>query len=277
MCQTNTYHYSASPPLCLKQTLFCGQCFHWRQTAPNTFQGVIDGVLYTAVQNLDGTASFYWGENGNERAVVRFFDLDRDYGALHQKMSKNPILKEALLSSSGIRLCGQDPWETLLSFILSQNNNISRITGLVFNLCQLFGTPVENGFYTFPSAQKLSGLTLEDLVPLKAGFRGKYLLDAAHKVCANTPNLNKLHDHRDDFVKKQLMQICGVGPKVADCVLLFGFSRHRVVPMDVWMKRVMSTFFNGKMPRCACGYEGIAQQYLFDYARQNPALFQSAF
>ena len=261
-------------PLDLQKTLSCGQCFHWRQTDERTFCGVEGGNLYRAVQQDDGSVIFYW-ETGTRQTIVKAFDLDRDYEALCQKFAKNKLLALAVKQGVGLRLMNISPWEALCTFILSQNNNIGRITGLVNTLCSLYGTHIKDGFYTFPSPQALACLTAEDLAPVKAGFRAKYLIDAAKKIAEGAMDLDALDRHSDRYIRKKLMSIYGVGPKVADCVLLFGFGRIRVVPMDVWMKRVVQNGFGGKLPRCCANAEGIAQQFLFDFARSNPNYFKN--
>ena len=257
----------------LQKTLFCGQCFHWRKVGPDTYCGVIGEYLYTAIQQPDKTVCFYF-QNGCREDIIDLFDLKRDYSVLCRRFSKNALLKEAVQAGEGLRLMHIAPWEALCSFILSQNNNITRITGLVHNLCKLYGKHIESDFYAFPTPERLAALTVEDLAPIKAGFRARYLIDAAKKVTSGQVDLASLATHRDAFVRKKLMQIHGVGPKVADCVLLFGFQRIRTVPMDVWMKRVLQAGFGGKWPRCSARAEGIAQQFLFDFARQNPIFFK---
>ena len=267
--------YEFQAPLDLQKTLFCGQCFHWRQINTNTYRGTVNGTLYTAVQTAPLQVRFEAEDESDLAPVIALFDGYRDYAPLTQKFCQNPLLARAVEQGTGLRLMNIGPWEAMCSFILSQNNNVSRITGLVQNLCKLYGDPLSDDFYTFPSPQKLANLTAEDLAPLKAGFRAKYLIDAAKKVSSGVVDLSSLHKHRDAFVRKKLMQINGIGPKVADCILLFGYGRVRTVPMDVWMKRVLQTGFGGKWPRCTAGAEGLAQQFLFDFARHNPNIFKN--
>ena len=262
-------------PLDLQKTLFCGQCFHWRQIDKNTYRGAVNGTLYTAVQT-DHLKVRFEAEDGVDFApVIALFDGYRDYAPLTRKFCKNKLLARAVEQGAGLRLMNIGPWEAMCSFILSQNNNVSRITGLVQNLCRLYGQPLGDDFYAFPTPQELAKLTVEDLAPLKSGFRAKYLIDAAQKVSSGVVDLDSLHNHRDNFVRKKLMLINGIGPKVADCILLFGYGRVRTVPMDVWMKRVLQTGFGGKWPRCTAGAEGLAQQFLFDFARHNPNIFKN--
>lgn len=265
----NSYFYNFHNGfLDLNTTLFCGQCFHFLKTGPTNFQGVIGSTLYYMEQQPNGILFSWNGPKGCVQQIKNYFDLDTDYQPILQKLQKNTLIKQAVLNYPGLRLIHQDPFECLCTFILSQNNNITRITGLVQRLCMLFGTPIDNG-YTFPTAKQLLSADEEQWKQLRAGFRQKYLLDAANKVATGQINFEKLQQHSDHYCKNKLMEITGVGPKVADCVLLFGLHRLRCVPMDVWMKRIICAFPNKKMPRCTIPWEGIAQQFLFCYARDK--------
>lgn len=257
----------------LQATLFCGQSFSWWQTAPGVYSGVVgnraaqvchvgQNIVITAVAGSQGPEadSAFW---------QNYFDLNTNYGALEEKFCKNKKLARCVQFSGGIRVLHQPFWDTLLSFIISQNNNIKRIAGIVQRLMQQFGEPLEEGFYSFPTAQKLALLQVEHLAELRAGFRAKYILDAARRVAAGEIEEDTLRGLPTPQAREVLMQIKGVGQKVADCVLLYGLARTEVVPMDVWMKRAMQQLFPKGMPACAKGYEGIAQQYIFDWARQN--------
>lgn len=253
------------------QTLFCGQTFSFKETSPGVYEGVSGGRflrLYDRGEELElicGEGDFPYWEN--------YFDLKEDYGAKKAELSKiSPVLKEAIAYSPGIRLLRQEPWEALCAFILSQNNNIGRITGLVSRLCQIFGEPVCEG-YAFPSPQKLKSQSLEDLSPLRAGFRAKYLLDAAEKVAGGEVSFKDIDLAGADFGRGELRKILGVGPKVAECTLLFGFHKTECFPMDVWMKRVMKTLLPGVTPEDFGENAGLAQQYLYEYARNHPGLF----
>ena len=160
----------------------------------------------------------------------------------------------------------QEPWETLCSFIISQNNNIPRIKGIIDRLCMNFGEN-QNGVYTFPSANIIAKLSLEDLSVLRSGFRAKYILDAAKKVSSGEIDLDTLKSMDIDSARQELMKIKGVGPKVADCTLLFALEHIEAFPKDVWIKRAMEKLFGGQLPECAVPYAGIVQEYIFYYAR----------
>ena len=188
----------------------------------------------------------------------------------------HPVLKEACSYAPGIRILRQEPWEALCSFIISQNNNIPRIKGIIERLCGLSGQPILCGaetVYAFPTAEQLAACTPEDLVPVRAGFRAKYLLDAARRVSTGQLDLNALYTASLEDARSALMTIHGVGPKVADCVLLYGLHHTCCFPMDVWMKRAVQ-LLPGISPESLGCTAGIAQQYLFHYARMHPELFR---
>ena len=165
----------------------------------------------------------------------------------------------------------QEPFETLISFIISQNNNIPRISGIIGRLCESFGEKIEGG-YSFPTAERLHGITPDDLAPLRAGFRARYICDAVSKVNSGEVDFAEIDKLPLDEAREKLKLIVGVGDKVADCVLLFGFAKHSAFPRDVWVKRLMAQFYPDGLPECTRGIEGIAQQYLFDYVRNNDGL-----
>jgi N-glycosylase/DNA lyase len=206
-----------------------------------------------------------------ENIWKRYLGLDVDYDAVNADIlsrSDNPALKNAIEFGRGIRILRQEPWEAVCSFIVSQNNNIPRIKGIIDRLCENFGEKTDGG-YTFPSAERIATLTLEDLAPLRSGFRAKYILDAAKKFASGEVSAEKISALSTDEARAELMKIYGVGEKVADCTLLFGFGRIDAFPKDVWIKRAMTVLFDGVLPECAVPFAGIAQQYLFHYARMT--------
>ncbi len=248
----------------LKQTLFCGQCFRFVQTEENIFEGTAWDKFVRLRQEKDGITLL----DVNDSDVPfweDYFDVSLDYGELIRSFSEDETLKAAC-KGRGIRVLRQQPFETLISFIISQNNNIKRITGIIERLCENFGEKTAHG-HSFPTAERLAGLSVEDLAPLRAGFRAKYIIDAAQKVNSGEVDLEKIALLPDDEAREELKKIKGVGDKVADCVLLFGLHRLSAVPKDVWIKRVIACCYPDGFPACVGEYAGIAQQYLFDYAR----------
>lgn len=252
----------------LADTLDCGQAFRWSELEDGRWSAIAHGRLLT-VGISDGCFILYDTDTDEfEKIWRRYFDLDRDYSEIIKAIEGNEILKAAGDYGKGIRLLRQDPWETLCSFIISQNNNIPRIKGIIDRLCEGFGDKIEGG-YTFPSADRLAGLTVEDLAPLRSGFRAKYIIDAAEKIASGEISLESLDEKDCETAAAELMKIKGVGPKVADCALLFGLGKIDCFPKDVWIKRAMSQLFDGQLPECAVPYAGIVQQYIFHYSRTS--------
>ena len=169
----------------------------------------------------------------------------------------------------GIRVLHQPAWEALAAFIMSQNNNVPRIKGIIERLCTAFGDPLAWG-YDFPPPERLAGLGEEDLRVLRCGWRWEYLLDAAEKVASGLLPLDQVAVLPLPEARQALQSIKGVGPKVAECVLLYGMGRLEAFPLDVWMKRAMKILFPGKKPEDFGPYAGIAQQYIFHYCRTHP-------
>ena len=253
----------------LSDTLDCGQAFRWKETEDGAFEGVAFGK-YKKIRQEENKLIFYDTDISEfEEIWEDYFDLDRDYSYIKEVISKNENLKKACEFAGGIRVLRQDPWECLCSFIISQNNNIPRIKGIIERLCEGFGERLGNGYYTFPTAEKVASLSLEDLAPLRSGFRAKYILDAAKKVASGEINLEEISKMKSDSARAELVKIYGVGEKVADCVLLFGMGHVEVLPKDVWIKRVLANLFDGALPDFAEPYAGIAQQYLFHFARMT--------
>ncbi len=267
--------YRGVSDLDLAQTLDCGQSFRWEQEENGDFRGVAFDREVTV--HLDGGDFYIFGGKAEDSALWSdYFDLDFDYGVIKNELSElSPVLKSAAEYAPGIRILRQDSWEALCSFIISQNNNIPRIKGIIKRLCECFGDKTEDSGYTFPSAARLSDLSVEDLAPLKSGFRAKYLIDAAQRVSSGEINLDEVLVMPIDEARQSLMKIKGVGPKVAECALLYGMHRLECFPMDVWMKRAMAVLLPEFTIEDLGQYAGIAQQYIFHYSRMHPELFDN--
>ena len=259
----------------LAQTLDCGQSFRWEQNEDNSFTGVAFGKAVT-VSIADG--DLYIKDTSGEdfeKIWKSYFDLDLDYDKIRTEISEiHPILKEASQYAPGIRILRQEPFEALCTFIISQNNNIKRIKGIVKRLCESFGDKIGEDLYAFPTAEKLASLDVKELDPLRAGFRNRYIIDGAQKVAGGEVDLEKCRTLPYEDARAELMKIVGVGQKVADCTLLFGLHRVESFPLDVWMKRAMATLFPNLTPQDFGAYAGIAQQYIFHYSRMHPELFE---
>lgn len=256
----------------LDRTLDCGQAFRWRKDAQGVWHGVVRGAALSVVQEGDRITFRNTSGADFDRIWSPYFDLERDYPAMIARLCEDPVLARAIRHNRGIRILHQEPWEALCSFILSQNNNIPRIKGIIDRLCAFFGEEVGPGVFSFPGPQRLAGLEPEDLSVLRAGFRARYVIDAARKVAQGEVMLEELADRPAAVAREELMKITGVGVKVADCTLLYGLGKLGVCPMDVWMKRIITAFYPEGLPPCTQGIEGVAQQYLFHYARTSGAL-----
>lgn len=258
----------------LAQTLDCGQSFRWAEQSDGSFSGVAFGKSVNV--SLDGTDMIIKNASEADFELWRdYFDLELDYGKIREDISKrHPVLEEAARYAPGIRILRQEPFEALCTFVISQNNNIKRIKGIVGRLCESFGDKLPDGAYTFPTAERLAALSPEDLAPLRAGFRNRYIIDAAAKVAAGEVDLELCKTADYETARAELMKITGVGVKVADCTLLFGMHRIEAFPIDVWMRRAMEKLFPGMTGNDFGEYAGIAQQYIFHYSRMHPEIFE---
>ena len=247
----------------LEETLDCGQAFRFSKQPDGSFFGIVlDKPLHISKCD-DG---FILDGEGDEAFWLDYFDADTDYSELKKTYSSDKTLKDACEYASGIRLLKQDAFEALISFIISQNNNIPRIKGIIERLCENFGEECKGG-YTFPTIERLSKVTVEELSVIRAGFRAKYIVDAVSKINSGEINLEEIKSMPIEDARKTLMTIKGVGPKVAECVLLYGMHRVEAFPLDVWMKRVMEKYYPDGFPEEFRKTAGIAQQYLFHFVR----------
>ena len=259
----------------LAQTLDCGQSFRWVERSDGGFDGVAFKKSVTV--RLDGTDLYIENADEADRELWHsYFDLGLDYGKIREEISAiHPVLADAARYAPGIRILRQEPFEALCTFIISQNNNIKRIKGIVRRLCESFGERLPSGDFDFPTAEKMSALTADDLAPLRAGFRARYLVDAAQKVASGEVDLELCRTADYETARAELMKITGVGVKVADCTLLFGMYRVEAFPLDVWMKRAMAQLFPEMTPADFGSHAGIAQQYIFHYSRMHPEIFKN--
>lgn len=254
----------------IAKTFECGQCFRWNSDENGVYRGI-----------AMGHAARIWAENGRvfvlsdapERFWRDYFDLDRDYAAISRAFDGGEYLVRCVDFGMGIRILRQEPWEALCSFIISQCNNIKRIKGIVERLCAMYGEKLEldgEAFYTFPSAHTLSCATEEELAPLRSGYRAAYIINAAIAVDSGALDLEGLI--KTDYVtaKKELLKLSGIGEKVANCVVLFGLYHMEAFPIDVWIRRALKEHFPPDFdPAVLGGYAGLAQQYIFFYARSG--------
>lgn len=255
--------------LSLPLTLDCGEAFRWEEQNDGSWSGVAYGKFLN-ISQLDSGDFILKNTSLKDFDEVwrNYFDLDRDYEAICGKLKKDSLLSSTIDEYYGIRILNQEPWEALVSFVISQQNNIKRIKGIIKRLCNTYGTEIYDGWYSFPDAKTLSTLSVEDFEAIGTGYRAKYLKKLADDVNSGTIDLQKIKSMCLEDAKNALLDIYGVGIKVANCALLYGFQFVECFPVDVWMKRVLEYYPNG-LPECFKGYEGIAQQYLFHWARNN--------
>ncbi len=258
----------------LDQIFSSGQAFRFEKIDENTYEGVAFSKI---IQITDMGESLRF-DNCSEQEYYEiwqgYFDLAADYQQIIDSLCLDPILELATSFGSGIRILRQPFFETLITFIISQQNNIPRIKKIVSALCENFGRKLifnEKTYYAFPSAATLSSLSEEELSVVKCGFRSKYILDAARKIANGQICEMDLRKMDMPEARQELLKISGVGDKVADCVLLFSLGKLDAFPIDVWMKRVISLYYDkDAFSSDVFGeYAGIAQQYLFFYAREN--------
>ena len=309
MEQNNSYTIEGIRDFDPVHTFECGQCFRWEKQADGSYTGAAMGRIVNIRFDDDASDSAVEPDRSGRLTITPctqedfdniwrpYLDLGRDYAAIKSTLSAgDDIMKKACSYGWGIRILKQDLWETIVSFIISQNNNIPRIKGCIERLCDNFGEPIESGAaaetdvspqhnistqedsdvreedfvrHDIPGPETMAALTVEDLAPVRLGYRAKYLIETAKTVCENgLPG---------DF--DELSALCGVGPKVASCIALFGMQDYASFPIDVWVMKVMHELYGlpegNKKAMAEFAAEhfgelgGFAQQYLFYYMRDR--------
>lgn len=252
----------------------CGQCFRFD---PNNggVEGVAHGKFIRLEQtDTDGVTVFGVTKKEFDERFCRYFALDRDYSLVDRdiltRLNGDETIKKAIEYGSGIRILRQDGWEALCSFIVSQNNNIPRIKKIIENMSKTFGENIDGEHYAFPTPEALCSAGTDKIFELKTGFRAKYIYDAAEKVASGKIDLSLIDQMTTAEAAEYLMQIKGVGLKVASCALLFGFDKTDAFPVDVWVKRVLAKYYPDGLDLTSLGeFAGMIQQYLFYYERYN--------
>lgn len=252
----------------LELTLDCGQAFRWQKCEDGSFVGcATDKPLKVSEEN--GTYFFEWcSEKDFLNFWVNYFDLNTDYAKICESLKQDSLLSKTIDEYYGIRILKQNSFEALFSFVISQQNNIKRIKLIIEKICRKCGKDLGHDIFSFPDIEVLVNCTEQDFAELGCGYRAKYLYRLCQDVYDGKIDLDYIASLSYEDAKKELLKIFGVGVKVADCALLFGFGFVDAFPIDVWMKRVMEYYPNG-LPKCFDGYKGIAQQYLFHWARNN--------
>lgn len=255
----------------VENCVFSGQTFRWTKKSDGTFHGIAMDKSVDIEQNSENIIFKNISIDDFNIVWRTYFDLDTDYEKILSCFNDETI-KKAVTAYYGIRILNQDPWETLCSFIISQNNNIPRIKGIISRLCNMYGEKISGNDYAFPKPEKLAELNKADLIDLRAGFRTKYILDAARKTANGEIQPEKIHIMSIEEAAKELKKIKGVGDKVAACTLLYGYGKKDAFPVDVWVKRIMQYYYPDGLPKCTEGYKGVAQMYLFEYFRNKKTL-----
>ena len=275
----------------LKDIFECGQCFRWNKLEDDSYTGIVrENVINVKKQNGKIIFSGNCSENIKE-LVDDYFDLKRDYEKIKEELSKIDVnMKESVNYGKGIRILNQDLWETIISFIISANNNIPRIKGIIERLSEKYGKEIiwnEKKYYTFPTPEQLKNVTVEEYRNLGLGFRDIRIYQTTQMILDNKVNLKELEENSNTLeVREKLLSLSGVGPKVADCILLFStLKRFEVFPIDVWVRRVMNDLYIKKQDETKVSKKeiekiakekfgkvaGLAQQYLFYWRRELDA------
>ena len=272
-----------------KHIFECGQCFRWEKEDDGSYTGIVKNNVIN-VKKVNNEIIFNSiGADNLEELVKEYFDLERNYEDIKNTLSKvDSYLENSINYGNGIRILNQDLWETIISFIISANNNIPRIKGIINRLSYKYGNKIiwnNKEYYTFPTVESLSKATVEELRKTGLGFRDIRVYETTQKILNNQVDLEELHKEKDTKkIREILLTLSGVGPKVADCILLFStLKRFDVFPIDVWVRRVMNDLYIKnedetkvdkreieKLAKEKYGnLEGIAQQYLFYWKRDT--------
>ena len=271
----------------LKDIFECGQCFRWNKQEDGSYIGIFrNNVL--EVEKIENEVIFKGICEGKIEDVVKeYFDLNRNYEEIKEKLSKiDNNMKTSVEYGKGIRILNQDLWETIISFIISANNNIPRIKGIIEKLAKQYGNEIKynkNKYYTFPTPEQLKNVSIAEYRKLGLGFRDVRLYETTQMIINKTVDLEKIRKNPNTYeVREELLTLSGVGPKVADCILLFSdLKRLEAFPIDVWVRRVMNDLYinnedetkvsKKQIEKIAqekfCDLAGLAQQYLFYWRR----------
>ena len=264
-------------------TLTSGQCFRWTQR-----NGVLCGTALGRYVEMrqEGSRLTLWGVDQEEfdRLWRGYFDLHRDYEAIRREVTAiDPRLGECAAYAAGVHILAQEPWEALCSFVISQNNNIPRIRGIIGRLCLRYGAPALRGEraadeaegHAFPTPEALAKVSEQTFREIGCGYRAAYLTELSRAAAEGRIDFDAIKKAPIDEARKKLRLLKGVGPKVAECALLYGFGRLECFPVDVWIRRALETEFAGGTALIDSEFAGVAQQYIFEYIRRGDSIHRS--
>lgn len=266
-----------------KHVFECGQCFRWLREDDGSYTGVVQGKVINVKKENDLIIFDNTNKEDFENIWFDYFDLGRNYGEIKNQLKiMDEYLEKATEFGQGIRILQQDGWEMLISFIISANNRIPMIQRAINNLSERYGKFIGEyrgkKYYAFPTPEELSKVSVEDIRACQTGFRDKYIKSVVDYVNENNEDVLSYRKLDTSECIKELVKFNGVGPKVADCIALFGMQKYDTFPVDVWVKRVMEEFYvedNLSLPKIRKfaldkfgDLSGFAQQYLFYYARE---------
>ena len=258
------------PDFDLDQIARSGQCFRFRPLGERHY-ALVAGGRYLEVSQQGQTVRFDCPEDEFEAVWRPYFDLDADYGRYKSAVAKrDKYLQSAVAAAGGLRILRQELWETIVCFIISQQNNIARITKCVENLCLLFGETCYNKskqvYNVFPSAERLAACTADELAPIRLGYRAKYIVAAARQVASGEVDLDAVRRMDYAHAKAELMRLTGVGVKVAECICLFALHHIDAFPIDTHIRQMLDAHYPKGFPlRRYRGFAGVMQQYAFYY------------
>ena len=284
----------------LKQTLECGQCFRWERVSDNNYIGVAFGRVLEVFQEGNDITLYNTNRQDFEDIWRNYFSLDRDYSKIKEELSKDFILKDAIEYGSGIRVLNQEPFEMVISFIISARNSVPMISKTVNEISRRWGEKLEykgKEYFAFPKKEILASLTIEEMKDAGGSFRSRYIIDTSDKInkCEKIKEGRLLVENQDEFLKlydleriislddeechKALQNYSGIGSKVADCIMLFSMEKTSAFPVDRWVQRAMMHFYDAgdlSLPKIRIfgrdrfgEFAGAAQQYLFYYTKEK--------
>ncbi len=267
-----------APPYHLERTLLSGQCFRWTVTADGA-KGVVDGTVAIVTQRPEGLFVQWDGPPGSRPRILRHLGADEPLAGIEAALARDRVIRRLLPHTSGIALMRQDPWECLVSYVISAFNNIPKIRQSVQRLSRRFGEQIAAGDWAFPSPERLACARMDDLRACILGYRAPYVRALSRVVARGEFDLAATGRLPHDDARKALIDLPGVGEKVADCVLLFALGHHEAFPVDVWVQRAVERWYCGgrsKTPRTIRAWArdrfgplaGYTQQHLFAGARR---------